>query len=161
MEINNVEAVVFENKVVYTRLFDAPIELVYEAWSQVEHLEQWWGPDGFTVTTEQFEFVEGGRWTFTMHGSDGEDFPNRIQFLEIDPGRLIRFRTDGETDNAGYVEFTTTVTFEAIDGGTWLKMEQVLPTAEDLERVDREYHAIEGGKQHLGNLAKYLETRRG
>lgn len=161
MIINNVETVVFENKVVYTRLFDAPVELLFEAWSQAEHLAQWWGPDGYTVTTKNFEFEEGGIWEFVMHGPEGEDFPNRIRFTEIEPGYLIRYQTDGETDNAGDVHFTTVVTFEAVDGGTRLKMEMELPTAEDLQRVDREYNAIEGGKQHLGNLAVYLDRCKG
>ncbi len=70
-------------EIVTTRLFDAPPERVFEAWSRAEHLERWWGPRGFTTTTHAFDFRPGGTWKLTMHGPDGTDFPNRIVYDEI------------------------------------------------------------------------------
>ena len=66
--------------IVTTRLVDAPRDLVFEAWSDVEHLKHWWGPNGFTTTTSEFDFRPGGVWRFVMHGPDGTDYPNLIVF---------------------------------------------------------------------------------
>ena len=59
-----------------TRLVDAPRDRVWDAWTTLEHLERWWGPDGFSVTTESFAFEVGGEWVFVMHGPDGVEYPN-------------------------------------------------------------------------------------
>ncbi|PKA03441.1 ATPase, partial [Leptospira ellisii] len=48
---NDVETVILGNKVVYKRYFDVSVDLLFEVWSSRKHLEEWWGPDGFTVTT--------------------------------------------------------------------------------------------------------------
>ncbi|AVQ12902.1 Uncharacterized protein XB16_2593 [Leptospira santarosai] len=70
---NNVETIIEGNKVIYKRYFDAPIDLVFEVWSSHEHLSQWWGPDGFTLTVKSMDFSNGGIWEFIMHGPDGRD----------------------------------------------------------------------------------------
>ena len=49
----------------------------------------WWGPNGFTTTTRAFEFRPGGVWEFVMHGPDGVDYPNRIEWREIVPPERI------------------------------------------------------------------------
>src|SRR4051812_7203855 len=59
--------------IVTARVIDAPRELVFEAWTDPQHLAQWWGPDGFSTTTSQFDFGPG----------DGHDYENRITFGEI------------------------------------------------------------------------------
>lgn len=52
-----------------TRVVNAPREVVYRVWSEPEHLKNWWGPAGFTNTIHEFDFREGGRWSFIMHGN--------------------------------------------------------------------------------------------
>ena len=69
--------------IIGTRVFDAPRDLVFSAFTDPKHLAQWWGPDGFTTTTSAFEFRPGGVWRFVMHGPDGRDYQNRITFDEI------------------------------------------------------------------------------
>ena len=64
-----------DREIVISRVIDAPRELVFEAFTEVRHLSQWWGPDGFTTTTRSFEFREGGVWDFVMHGPDGNRLP--------------------------------------------------------------------------------------
>ena len=53
----------FEN----SRVFDAPRERVFRAWTDPEHLKQWWGPKGFTNTFHEFDMRPGGHWRFVMH----------------------------------------------------------------------------------------------
>jgi len=76
--------------IVGTRVFDAPRALVFEAFSDPIHLSQWWGPDGFSTTTQSFDFREGGVWRFVMHGPDGRDYQNRISYEENHSSRTHR-----------------------------------------------------------------------
>lgn len=57
-----------EREIVSSRIFTSPRELVFKAWSDPDHLKNWWGPAGFTNTFEAFDFRPGGRWRFVMHG---------------------------------------------------------------------------------------------
>ena len=158
MKKNNVEAIVDGNKVTYKRHLDASIDLAFEAWTAHEHLSQWWGPDGFTVTTKSLEFSNGGIWDFIMHGPDGRDYKNRIQFVEIDEPHRIHYKHLGDGEGLEDVHFETKILFEKAGDGTNITMEQIFGSKQELERINKRYGAIEGGKQHLGNLAKYLES---
>ncbi|RZJ52231.1 MAG: ATPase, partial [Flavobacterium sp.] len=59
-----------ESEIVTSRILNFPQEIVFEAWKNPEHLKNWWGPNGFTNTFYEFDFREGGKWTFTMHGPE-------------------------------------------------------------------------------------------
>jgi uncharacterized protein YndB with AHSA1/START domain len=138
-----------------TRVFDAPRELVWEAWTDPKHLAQWWGPDGFTTTTSAFDMRPGGVWRFVMHGPDGRDYQNRITFDEIVKPERIVYHHGGGGD-VGPVQFKTTVTFEDLGGKTRLTMRGVFPSAAERERVIREYGADKGMHQTLSRLEQYL-----
>lgn len=157
MTKNNVETIIEGNKVIYKRYFAVPVSLAFEAWSSIEHLEQWWGPDGFTITTKSIDFSNDGIWEFVMHGPDGHEYKNKIQFMEINKPHSIYYKHTGYGEGVKDVEFQSRIIFKEADGGTNLTMEQIFPSEEELERVGKKYGAIEGGKQHLGNLGKYLE----
>jgi len=147
--------------IVTTRVFDAPRELVFAAWTDPRHLVQWWGPDGFTTTTRSIDVRVGGVWRFVMHGPDGRDYENRITYHEIVPPRRLVYSHDGGEDaDVEPVAFRTTVTFEDIGGKTRLMMQALFPTAAARDRVATEYGAIEGAQQHLARLAAHLVTMR-
>jgi uncharacterized protein YndB with AHSA1/START domain len=141
----------------FTRLLDAPRELVWQAWTDPAHVNNWWGPTGFTNTTTEIDVRPGGMWRFVMHGPDGTDYKNRINFLEVvKPERLVYAHSgEDETDD---IHFHATVTFEDQAGRTQLTMQMVFQTAAELRRVVEEFGAKEGAIQHLGRLAAYLET---
>jgi uncharacterized protein YndB with AHSA1/START domain len=140
-----------------TRTFDAPKELVWEAWTTPERLNQWWGPDGFTITTQEFKMEPGGIWRFVMHGPDGVDYPNKIKFVEVSKPDRIAYQHMDDVD-VEPVSFSVTVLFEAAGTKTRLTMHSVFSSAEILDRVVKDYGAIEGGKQTLARLAAFLET---
>jgi uncharacterized protein YndB with AHSA1/START domain len=73
-----------ERGVVATRIFDAPRDLVWRAFTDPDHLKQWWGPNGFTNTFYVFDLKVGGHWRFTMHGPDGKNYENEAVFVAID-----------------------------------------------------------------------------
>lgn len=142
-----------DREIVVTRVFDAPPDLVFEAWTNPQHVVQWWGPRGFTTTTHEIDVRPGGVWRFIMHGPDGTDYDNKIVFLEIvKPQRLV-YEHRGEDES---VQFRTTVTFEEQGGKTWLTMQALFPTAAERDHVVREYNAIEGGNQTLERLGEHL-----
>ncbi|HEU0053538.1 MAG TPA: SRPBCC domain-containing protein, partial [Longimicrobium sp.] len=79
-----------DREVVQSRVFDAPRELVFDAWTDPAAVAEWFGPDGFTITTYEMDVRPGGVWRFTMHGPDGTDFPNRVDYHEVvRPERLV------------------------------------------------------------------------
>ncbi|MCX2576023.1 SRPBCC family protein [Pedobacter sandarakinus] len=82
----------FETEIVTRRLINAPRELVYEAWTNPNHLKNWWGPKGFTNTFEQFDLKVGGRWRFVMHGPDKGNYQNECEFTEITPPELLAWQ---------------------------------------------------------------------
>src|SRR5687768_9601467 len=64
-------------------LLDAPLELVWQVWTNPQHIKHWWGPNGFTNTISKMEVQAGGEWLFTMHGPAGNDYPNKTIFREV------------------------------------------------------------------------------
>ena len=142
-------------EIVISRLFDAPRERVFEAWTDPAHRDAWWGPDGFTTTTQEVAIRPGGSWRYVMHGPNGVDYPNLQTFEEIvRPERIVYAHGTGIPGEAP--KFHVTVTFEDQGGKTLLTMRSLFPTAEARDFVIREVKAIEGGNQTLARLAAYL-----
>lgn len=138
-----------------TRLINAPRELVWEAWTKPEHVKNWWGPIGFTNTIHEMNVKAGGVWRLTMHGPDGRDYPNKIVFIEVIEPELLVYRHSGD-EGTEPVNFHVTVTFEMQGNKTLLTMKSIFESAAELERVDKEYGAKEGMKQHIGRLEEYV-----
>ncbi|GAA0498308.1 activator of HSP90 ATPase [Paractinoplanes deccanensis] len=150
-----------DREIVIERVIDAPRELVFEAFTEVRHLSHWWGPEGFTTTTRAFEFRAGGVWDFVMHGPDGTDYPEWITWTEITPPERIELLHGEFRDDPN--AFASVLTFAAHGAGTHIVMRTVFPTRELRDEAVEKYHAIEGGRQTLGNLAAYVTeiVRRG
>jgi len=148
-----------DREVVISRIFNAPRELVFDAWTDAKHIGAWFGPTGFTTTIERMDVRSGGEWIFVMHGPDGTDFPNWIRYQEVvRPERLV-YEHGGRTPDAP-VHFHVTVLFSDLGGGrTALTMRSVFPSAEARNLVVERYGAIEGGHQTLARLAERLELQ--
>jgi uncharacterized protein YndB with AHSA1/START domain len=78
-----------ECEIVTTRVFAFPRKLVYKAWTDPDHLKNWWGPNGFTNTFQTFDLNIGGRWLFTMHGPEKGHYPNECTFIAIREFELL------------------------------------------------------------------------
>ena len=115
-------------EIVICRMFAAPRELVWEAWTDPKHVGRWWGPAGYTTTTHAMDFRPGGSWRYTMHGADGRDYPCRIDYIEIEePSRLV-YQLGGEVEDDS-VSFRTEVLFEQVgDRQTKVSMRSIFPT---------------------------------
>jgi uncharacterized protein YndB with AHSA1/START domain len=146
--------------IVGIREFDAPRELVFAAFSDAKHLAQWWGPNGFSITTSRFEFRTGGVWRFVMHGPDSRDYQNRMVFEEIMPPERIVYRHDGAEDDVEPVRFRLTVLFEALAGNrTRLTWRNDFPSAGERDRVIKDYKADQGLVQTMARLAEFVAAR--
>jgi uncharacterized protein YndB with AHSA1/START domain len=142
---------------VISRLIDAPREVVFKVWTSRDHVDQWWGPDGFSTTTHEMDVRPGGTWRYVMHGPDGTDYPNRIDYREVvEPERLVYDHSGDSPDDP--TRFQTTVTFEDRDGKTELTMRVLFETAALRDQVIREHGAVEGARQTLAHLAGHVEN---
>ena len=74
-----------EREIVFTRTFDAPRQMVWDAWTKKEHLLKWWGPHQFTNSKCSIELRPGGKFLITMNGPDGKEYPCHFVFDEILP----------------------------------------------------------------------------
>ncbi len=63
-----------DDKIIITRIFDAPRDLVWKAWTTPELVKEWWGPKDFTAPSIQMDFRVGGKYLFCMHGPKGTEF---------------------------------------------------------------------------------------
>ncbi len=70
-------------RMVITRIFNAPRELVWKAWTDPKYVMQWWGPKGFTAPVCKMDFRVGGKFLCCMRTPDGQDFWNAGEYHEI------------------------------------------------------------------------------
>lgn len=145
-----------DREIVISRQIHAPQELVFQAFTEVRHLSQWWGPEGFTTTTRAFEFRVGGVWDFVMHGPDGTDYQEWITWTEIIPTERIALLHGEARDDPN--SFTSVLTFEPDETSTRVELRTVFPSKELRDEAVEKYHAIEGGEQTLGNLDAYVSA---
>lgn len=148
-----------DREIVLSRVYDAPRELVWEAWTNPKHVVNWWGPNGFTTTIEKMDFRVGGVWKHVMRGPDGANYPNKSVFREIVPFQRIAYSHGGGREDGPGASFDAIWTFEAVSATqTRLTGRLVFRTPEDRDFVVKEFGAVEGGKQTLGRLAEHLPT---
>jgi uncharacterized protein YndB with AHSA1/START domain len=135
-----------------TRTLDAPVELVWEMWTDPEHISNWWGPDGFTNTITVMDMRAGGEWNLVMHGPDGTDYKNKSIFKEIIKHKKIVY------DHVSYPNFTATIEFEEQGDRTLIKWHMLFESAAQFLQVVKTFKADEGLKQNLAKLEAYLSN---
>jgi PhnB protein len=134
-------------------LFNAPIDLVWEVWTNPDHIKNWWGPNGFTNTIHQMDVKKGGEWNLTMHGPDGTDFKNKSIFKEIEKHKKIVY------EHVSSPKFLATVEFESQGEKTFIKWHMLFETKEQFIQVVKTFKADEGLKQNLDKLNHYLQSQ--
>ncbi|HSM58292.1 MAG TPA: SRPBCC domain-containing protein [Candidatus Sulfomarinibacteraceae bacterium] len=142
-----------DREIVVNRVIEAPRELVFDAFTEPEHIEQWWAPRGATI--HEMDVKPGGVWRYSQPGRGGAEMSFKIEFIEISrPTRLVY---DYGPDSADATEpVRTTVTFEQENGKTRVTLQLLFATAKDREQAVK-YGAIVGAMQALENLADYLD----
>lgn len=153
------EAWPLDREIVLSRVLDAPVESVFDAWVDPAQIPAWFGPAGMTVETHDIDICVGGFWRFDMVAPDGTRFGNRMKFLRIERPRLIEVDYGSDIDDdPGLFRMLTTFD-EQGDGKTVLTLRQMHPT-----RAQRQatigFGAVEFGAQTLDNLARHLAANR-
>jgi len=136
-----------------TRLYDAPVQAVWDAWTDPEQVAQWWGPRGFTLTTHSKDLKPGGVWHYTMHGPDGVDYPNKTQYFEVVTRSRLVYDHGGNDDRPPL--FRVTVLFAEVDGKTRMDMSMRLSTPKAAEEM-RKFIKHAGGDATWDRLSEYL-----
>jgi uncharacterized protein YndB with AHSA1/START domain len=139
---------------VITRIFDAPRRLVFEMWTEPEHLAVWWGPRGFTAISGRLDVRPGGAWSRLMQAPDGSIIRKHGIYREIvAPERLVlTYITDDAAGNPGPGTLVT-VTFADIGGKTRLTLHQAI-----FESVAARDDHRRGWTGALERFAKYLSA---
>jgi len=155
-----------DREIVLSRVYEAPRELVFAAWTKEEHLTKWFGPKGFTTKTHECDVRIGGRWRFDMIAPDGKVFDNRMVFLEIKAPELLVFDHGSDKDDDEH-RFRVTITFDeqsdklglGLLGKTVVTMRQLHPTKEQRD-ASIGFGAVEIGYTTLDKLAEHLRRMR-
>ncbi len=136
-----------------TREIPATVEQVFAAIREPERLARWWGPAGFTNTFHHCEFTPGGRWSFIMHGPDGQKYPNENVFAVIEPPRKVVVQHVSEP------KFHLTLELTPSAGGTVVAWTQVLANPEVASRIA--HIVVPANEQNLDRLTAEVLRQRG
>jgi uncharacterized protein YndB with AHSA1/START domain len=107
-------------EICFSCFFARSPQLLFDAWTQPEHVRQWWGCEGSRVSACEMNLRVGGSWHIVMRMPDGDDHPFKGVYREIVPGEKLVYTECYDVARFGSPEWLTIVTFEAIDGGTRL-----------------------------------------
>jgi len=144
------------NELRLTRVYDAPVRAVWDAWTIPEQVEKWWGPRGFTLTTHHKDLRVGGNWRYTMHGPDGVDYPNIATYFVVEPYKKLIY-DHGATDERPAL-FRVTATFTEGRGQTTLELSFALSSPEAAAEMAK-FIKRAGGEATWDRLAEHLEHR--
>lgn len=139
-----------------TRVYDAPVTAVWEAWTVPAEVAQWWGPRGFTLTTHSRDLRPGGHWHYTMHGPDGTDYENTTQYLEVVPRERLVYDHGGHRDRPPL--FRVVALFSERQGRTQLDLTFSLATPEAAEEI-RVFIRKANGESTWDRLGEHLVKR--
>ena len=119
-----------DREIFSSRKLNAPLEIVYQAFSNPEHLKKWWGPEGFTNTFHQFDLQPGGSWVLTMHGPEKGNYENKSVFKTVEPLKRITWQRISKP------LFQMEVGFEKLDNSiTMISFRMIFETAEECAKI--------------------------
>jgi uncharacterized protein YndB with AHSA1/START domain len=147
-----------DREVVLTRAFDAPRELVFEAWTNPEHVRHWWGLRESTMLLCEADVRPGGSWRYVTTAQDGAEVPFTGVYQDVaPPDRLVYTEMyDVEPFNSGDPAVNT-VTFTPEEGGTLVTVTTVYPSKEVRDFV-LSTGMEAGAAESYDRLAEHLTT---
>ncbi|MDQ3227976.1 MAG: SRPBCC family protein [Chloroflexota bacterium] len=146
-----------DREIAMERVFDAPRELVFAAYTDPAHIPHWWGPRGVTTTVDTMDVRPGGTWRFVHRDQDGAEYGFHGEYREVvPPERLVStFEFEGMP---GHV-LVDTATFTEVDGKTKVTVTSLFASGEDLQgMMDSGMEA--GARESWDRLAELLSTLR-
>ena len=144
------------NELYINRIYDAPVKLVWDAWTDPQKAAMWWGPRGFTITTHSKDLRVGGSWVYTMHGPDGVDYPNKTIYHEVEEYAKLVYDHGGNDDRPPL--FRVTVLFTEVAGKTLMEMTMALESPEAAREI-KKFIKLASGNSTWDRLGEYLEEK--
>ena len=146
-----------DRELIVSRVFDAPRDLAFDAFTRPEHVARWWAPDGFTIVSSDMDVRPGGTWRLVLRTPGGGEFANLITYREVArPQRLVYVYSAGPEQNAES-DVETTLSFADERGKTRVTMRLVFPSAAVRDYAVTKYGAEQGAKGALDRAAHYAE----
>lgn len=151
-----------ENKTIHvTREFDAKLQLVWQAWTTAEILDQWWAPKPWKAETKSIDFSEGGYWLYAMVSPEGEKHWSIVNYISIENEKSFTEK-DGFCDENGKMnpDFPQNLwknQFSPKEEQTLVSITLTFNTLEDLEKII-EMGFKEGFTMGLNQLDELLTT---
>ena len=145
----------------FTQVLNAPRELIFKAFSESEHVKQWWGPEGWAVPVCTIDFQPGGIWLYCIRNTEGEEHWTKAVYREIVPPERIVF-TDNLVDASGnpikgLPPKRVIVTLDDANGKTRLRVHVQLESAADRQKlVDMGF--VRHFPETLNNLERLLDS---
>ncbi|WNM20324.1 SRPBCC domain-containing protein [Flavobacterium capsici] len=113
-----------------SRVLEFSVEKVYRAFAEVEHLKDWWGPEGFTNTIHEFDLKPGGNWILTMHGPEVGHYENASVFTTVVPMELVAWQRKSKP------LFAMEVGFKKLDDArTEISFRMIFDSAEECNKI--------------------------
>ena len=132
-----------------SRVLNASLDIVYQAFANPLHLEKWWGPEGFTNTIHEFDLRPEGKWILTMHGPEKGNYENSSVFKTVVPNKLVAWTRISQPI------FDMEVEFEHLnDSNSKISFRMLFKTAEECEKIKR--FALPKNEENFDRLEREL-----
>jgi uncharacterized protein YndB with AHSA1/START domain len=147
-----------------TRTFDAPLDKVWQAWTDPEQIAKWWGPRGVTNPTCEWDAKPGGKIHIVMlAGAElgqmaGQEWPMSGEFKEVEAPKKLVFTSSALSGDKEILKNLNTVTFEEKDGKTTMRINVVVTMATSEAKFALEGMDM-GWNQQTDKLAEFVEGR--
>lgn len=126
-------------KLLVTRNFNAPLELVWRAWTESDLLDQWWAPKPYRAETKSISFTDGGNWLYCMAGPNGERQWCKVDFKKIDTHKSFEvvtyFCDENGVKNEEMPAMEWKSVFTAGGSGTTVEVTVTFTSQEALEQI--------------------------
>lgn len=139
-----------EKQLRFSRLLDAPINLVWKVWTSPDHIKWWWGPNGFSNTIIKMDVRTGGEWLLIMHGPDGRNYEIKSIFREVTKHKKIVY------EQLTVFRYTATIEFEDRSDRTFINWIMQFESIEAMQLAIKTYGADVGFAQNAERLVDYL-----
>ncbi|HLP54095.1 MAG TPA: SRPBCC family protein [Fluviicola sp.] len=134
-----------------SRVLNAPVETVYEAFANPLHLKEWWGPEGFTNTIHEFDLQPGGKWILTMHGPEAGNYENSSVFQIVEPMKRVVWKRVSQP------LFDMEIGFNRLnDSTTEISFRMMFASAEECDKIRR--FAEPKNEENFDRLEKEIGT---
>ena len=144
---------VAERTILFHRVINAPVPVVWGAWMNAESLPKWWGPDGFSCRTSRIDLRAGGEWVFDMIAPDGTVFPNHHRYGAVIPEARLDYTLHWGENGPKHAD--AWASFDDLGGATRVTLGMVMATAQEYQEA-KGFGAVELGLQTLGKLARIV-----